>query len=434
MGQNCEKFLTMCIDSVLDADGIIYIDGGSTDNSLSIAEEYGAEIINHPYDQSDKEMNGKQRNVYLKHLQKKYSGYWCLAIDADEVVADLSSLKKSLPLMRKQLLMAQSKDPKIAHVLCSVHMEHFIGDLGHVDSTVEKHYVLNRLFLVTEGLEYPLKEHPVLRPVDDRKGISVNNDSTTIWHLAYVPNLWSIKKRYDNHVKKSTIHSPEYLKQWKNSHVFGTYPRKRVDPLRIPSVILETFSIDKDELYFANRGLEVKHYIDAMDWIRRFNPSNILIWGCGRGPRIKAICDFDKEYNTVDHILGIELSQWAVDNSICKNHNIIQGDICSLENPNWLRDWKACLSVAYDLLEHIPYDKIDIAISNIVNNTDTKGVVLLSIPFLGDPNLEADPTHIIKESREWWVNKFLEKGLEQLDIPEHFQYRQQLLLFRKRLQ
>jgi len=45
MGQDCENFIGMCLDSVKDADSIVYCDGGSIDTSLLIAEEHKAIII-----------------------------------------------------------------------------------------------------------------------------------------------------------------------------------------------------------------------------------------------------------------------------------------------------------------------------------------------------------------------------------------------------
>ena len=36
MGQNCEKFIGMCLESVKKADVIVYCDGGSIDNTLNI--------------------------------------------------------------------------------------------------------------------------------------------------------------------------------------------------------------------------------------------------------------------------------------------------------------------------------------------------------------------------------------------------------------
>jgi len=37
MGQNCEKFIGMCLDSVKDADAIVYCDGGSIKDETLLA-------------------------------------------------------------------------------------------------------------------------------------------------------------------------------------------------------------------------------------------------------------------------------------------------------------------------------------------------------------------------------------------------------------
>src|SRR3990167_5984025 len=94
MGQNADRFLSMCFESLKNADKIIYIDGGSNDNSIKIAKYYGAEIIENKYNQEDKGMNGKQRNVFLSYIKEKYPNEWCIFCDADEVVEDLSKIKE----------------------------------------------------------------------------------------------------------------------------------------------------------------------------------------------------------------------------------------------------------------------------------------------------------------------------------------------------
>src|SRR3990167_6995138 len=91
MGQNCEKFIGMCLESLKDADAVVYCDGttiGRTDDGtmqfIRINYPY-VYIIQNTYYQEDKAMNGKQRNFYLNYLKENYPDYWVLCLDADEV-------------------------------------------------------------------------------------------------------------------------------------------------------------------------------------------------------------------------------------------------------------------------------------------------------------------------------------------------------------
>ena len=248
MGQNCEKYIGMCLESVKNADAIVYCDGGSTDYTIPfVKSKYEDKVITifNEYSQEDKEMNGKQRNFYLEYVKEHYPGWWCLALDADEVVDDLEQIKKWVD---------KYNDIGDLYPCVSVKMRHFIGDLGHEDTTVKEHMVLHRLFKVTKDLYYPLGENPVLQ-CKDKESRKYECRDTTIWHLAYIPNMWEIKARYDNHVKKSEMHTPEFLKKWYYAHLFGKYPKQEIQLTDIPQTILDTFGIDKDEFYFMNRGM-----------------------------------------------------------------------------------------------------------------------------------------------------------------------------------
>lgn len=114
MGQNCERFIGMALESAKDADAIVYCDGGSTDGTFNILDKFSMDnllsyflynnetrklitekelterkiiVIQNKYDQEDKGMNGKQRNFYLNFIKEYYPDWWCLAIDADEVLS-----------------------------------------------------------------------------------------------------------------------------------------------------------------------------------------------------------------------------------------------------------------------------------------------------------------------------------------------------------
>lgn len=415
MGQDCERFIEMAISSVIEADAIVYCDGGSIDNTIKIVKDNinwesglsgNDQIIHSLYDQEDKGMNGKQRNFYLDYVKQAYPNYWCLAIDADEVVEDLSKIKEFI----------QERE----WGLYSVKMRHLIGDLSHEDYTAEKHVCLNRLFKISEADKYPEVEHPVLQPNAGDELIMVGEtDCTTIWHMAYVQNMWEIKKRYDNHSKKSNMHTPEFLKRWYHAHLFGSYPRKQFNPTELPKIILDKFGIDKDELYFANRGLEMKHFQDAIHWKEFFKPSVTIEFGCGKGPRVYAM-------NHVDiPTVGVEISEYAVKNSL--HENVKLG---ALGEHNGYHNFD--LVIAYDVLEHLKYENLSIAIDEMISTLgECNGHILISVPYKGTPNCEADSTHIIKEDRDWWVKQFTDLQLKEVEVPEHFSFREQLLIFTK---
>ncbi len=412
MGENCERTIDMCLESVKEADAIVYCDGGSDDDTMDKIGEFNGlgdhvlcAVINNDYNQQDKGMNGKQRNFYLDYIKKNYPDYWCLVLDADEVVSDLNEIKKFIQVMPRGVY-----SPK---------MRHLIGDLSQEDATKEEHFVLHRLFHISMADYYPEKEHPVLIPAQENKVIPYGGtDCTTIWHLAYCPGIFDIKKRYENHSKKSTIHTAEYLKNWYHQHLFGKYPTKSVNPIDLPKSLLDNFGIDKDEIYFANRGLEVKHFLDAIHWKEFFKCKTVCLFGCGKGPRVYAL-----ENLGID-ATGIEISEYAVKNGFIP-HKITIADIIK-EMPH-----KNCddLVTAYDVLEHIDYNQLDKVINNIIQIS--KKHILISVPFKETPNCDNDPTHIIKEDRDWWIKKFTDKGLKEVKVPEHFIAKEQLLIFKK---
>lgn len=410
MGENHRDLLEVCLKSVQGADHLLYVDGGSTDDSRELAKSLGAAVIEKEFDQENKYANPEQRNFYLKHLQEHYSDCWVLCLDADEVVDDILALKKWIAATP-----AEAKN-----ALYSVHMRHLVYNFRYEDNTRDHHYVPNRLFYLREGLHYPLGEHlPLKDEYHDLHGVC---DAITIWHLAYSTML-HVRSRYRKNLKHSAVHSKPFLDNWYRSHLFGAYPIKQLHPKELPRVLLEGYDIDPDEFYFADRGLETKHFIDAAHWKRYFNltpTDGVLEWGCGLGPRIVAMRTQDM------NAYGIELSKWAVEHSLA--HGFVgQGDITKNTH-----DPLPCkLAIAYDLLEHIPYELLNNAIDNLIQSTNK--YLLISVPVLGDPNLEADPTHIIKETKEWWKEQFTKKGCKEITVPEYFQYREQLMIFEVQL-
>ena len=413
MGQDCEKYIGMCLDSVKDADNIIYCDGGSTDETmLKVASRRNdAVIIENKFDQEDTLMNSKQKNFFLDYLKKNHMGEWVLYLDADEVVDDFSKLKNLI-----------DNPPENLKELISIKMRHFENNLGFEDATVPEHYVPNRLFKVRENLFFPDGEHTVLWIKKGDVGISEEEMQVycgklrgiTIWHLAYCSGIWDFRKRYLNHLKKSEIHTKEFMDKWYFSHLFGIYPAKPVNAVEIPDIILKEFLIDPDKIYFMNRRtLEPKHFIMSRQWIGYFNPKNILDLGCGLGMYGYAIDSYGVNYQ------GLELSKWAIENTIYRNLKIKQGDVTESQD---FKDFDLVLCV--DILEHLEEEDLDKTLELIKNYGKN---FLFSIPFIGDPNLEADPTHKIKKEKQWWINK-LTNNFKIKEAPKHFAFHEQMLI------
>ncbi|WP_159990511.1 glycosyltransferase family 2 protein [Pelistega ratti] len=85
--KNEEKDLAACLDTVKDwVDEIIIVDSGSTDNTPTIAEKYGAKFYIH----TDWQGFGKQRQLAQQYVTSDY----VLWLDADERITEI--LKKSI--------------------------------------------------------------------------------------------------------------------------------------------------------------------------------------------------------------------------------------------------------------------------------------------------------------------------------------------------
>ncbi|MCC7495153.1 MAG: glycosyltransferase [Fimbriimonadaceae bacterium] len=87
--KNEESQLPRCLASVQGVvDDMIVVDTGSTDRTVAIATEYGARVVEHPWDGSF----SSARNVSLDQA----TADWVLILDADECLADGSALLRGV--------------------------------------------------------------------------------------------------------------------------------------------------------------------------------------------------------------------------------------------------------------------------------------------------------------------------------------------------
>jgi len=179
----------------------------------------------------------------------------------------------------------------------------------------------------------------------------------------------------------------------------------------LPKQICDRYEIDKDEFYHSRYQLELKHPIMVKQWNDYFKPKNVLDLGCGRGCYLYFWKWFVNEY------AGIELSKWACHNAFCDH--ILNANIKDFD-----RNFKYDLITFIDILEHLKYEELDDILKKYYKQGNK---FLFSIPFEGDPNLEADPTHIIKEDKEWWIKK-LSKYFKIKDAPKEWLFHEQILI------
>lgn len=361
-----------------------------------------------PYPHDDKGADGKQRNKYLQHVKEKFPGAWVLVLDADEFVDNPEQIREFARVLQEN-----------RYDSCSPSMRHFVWNLACEDATIPEHYVPLRLFKVKDNLSYPEVEHNVLQGCERMTAKS----PFVIWHLGYAREVMRLKKKYFNHKIKSNIHSEGFLTWWYHAHLFGEYPTKSVPRHELPAVLKNHLGINEDYLYFKDRSVpELKQWEDAVHWVDFFKPKTAIEVGCGMGGRVRALRRLGVE------AVGFEISSWAVLNSPYRENDghVWTEDLVNMHDTNTApRD----LVVAYDVLEHVEEEQLDVAINNLRNLTNKW--VLVSIPFEGDPNLYNDHTHRIFRPRDWWIKQFSKHKLAVIPTPEHFNYKHQLLIMEK---
>lgn len=93
MGPGKKHFAEMCLDSVKDADKILYWTSDYNKvleicKDMDIYKNEKLEIFANSWDDKDLATNGKCRNLYLEYIKKNYLGWVCLVIDEDEILSD----------------------------------------------------------------------------------------------------------------------------------------------------------------------------------------------------------------------------------------------------------------------------------------------------------------------------------------------------------
>lgn len=178
--RNEEHCLGACLDSVKDwADQIVVVDTGSTDSTLQVARQYGAQIEYFKWTNDF----AKARNYSLQFA----TGDWILVLDADERLASGTELLSAL------------KDPSYEGYYLTIK-----SPLGVEDFVAEDHVV--RLFRNHKGYEFTGAIHEqIAGSIKERKGQDrVGFSNIIINHIGYMPE--------EIHRKQKAVRNSQIIK------------------------------------------------------------------------------------------------------------------------------------------------------------------------------------------------------------------------------
>ena len=166
-----EKYLKECLESVKNVvDEIVIVDTGSTDNTVKIAEEYGADIYQFKWINDF----SSARNFALS----KSSDNWILYLDADERLS-----KKSVSELRKL-----TERDLLAGYKCIVR--------SLDDNNGKPHYMKYvRLFRNIKGIEFTGAVHEQIESSLLENGYKIFNAGIEIIHLGYNASKEDIEKK-----------------------------------------------------------------------------------------------------------------------------------------------------------------------------------------------------------------------------------------------
>lgn len=177
--KNEERHLGRCLSSLAGiADEIIVVDTGSTDNSLAIAESFGARIFEFPwtFDFS------AARNFSLSKASKP----WVLIIDADEVLDSDSA--GSIP----SILETDNFDALLVRV------HNYLGNPDEPEVMIASSI---RIFRSNMSYSYSGTVHEDVTPSIVSLGGRVKSSDIKIYHYGYLYDTAQGERRFDRNVR-----------------------------------------------------------------------------------------------------------------------------------------------------------------------------------------------------------------------------------------
>lgn len=141
--------------------------------------------------------------------------------------------------------------------------------------------------------------------------------------------------------------------------------------------------------------------------------NKILDFGCAKGFLVKAFRLLHRE------TYGVDISSYAINNAPPEVRKYVKHINCP-EDLNGTYDW----IIAKDVLEHISYDMLDEWLTNLrrVGNKMCCIIPLGNSKKYVIPDYENDTSHVIRESLQWWQDKFVENNFNVIKATYRMRY------------
>lgn len=176
--KNEAELLPLCLTSIAGADDIVVIDTGSTDESIAIAETYGARVFQHEWTDDF----SAARNAGLAYAETD----WILVLDADEC------LQGSLAELRDLLMNTEAQAFTVK----------IVSWLGANPEDRVKHTAV-RLFRNRQGYQYNGRIHEGIDAslLQKHSSSAIVHSEMEIIHFGYLPEIMAQKHKIKRNEK-----------------------------------------------------------------------------------------------------------------------------------------------------------------------------------------------------------------------------------------
>ena len=163
-----------------------------------------------------------------------------------------------------------------------------------------------------------------------------------------------------------------------------------------------------DSLMWADIGHIIHETFGIVGDRDRALETSILDLGCAKGFLLGHLRQ--RGYD----VFGLDFSWYALEQAPERLKPYMGWADLTKNAPLPLRGKKFDVVTCFETMEHLPEDKVDVAIGHIREAMKPDGYALLTICVEGQPDTTSDPTHVTIKPPIWWTERFMRAGFEPL--------------------